>query len=365
MRVLKIISIQTCFLALSLSVLANEAWFGAEWTFTNQSTIDSFAKGDKFDDRLELRDKWIDKIMQKCPNCQTNGSKVILPDGLWFEITKDLWVLEVNAKPMTLAEIRKYKDILQALVWDCASEVGLTPHYRVGGGHIHLDIKGHFKNNHTLFRNFIVDIFNHPELFMGAFSLDYLNAPPFALLGENAIQSFARALDRYDRGEMSFNLWLSAILKSYRLSEDFGTTRIGDIKFHVLNFDHSETLEIRGFRPQVSAEHFLLLAEILSSRIKILESHDGYVPFNPKNYFEKVATVSFGGMELYRTQVDPQLVVKTLTSYLHSAGVDPLSYATYVTEELKNKIDVSTEELMAEELRAYSQQALCLNYLVN
>ena len=44
------------------------------------------------------------------------------------------------------------------------------------------EFDSHFHGDAQLFRNFIVDLFNRPLLFLGGLSLDLLNAPPLAIL---------------------------------------------------------------------------------------------------------------------------------------------------------------------------------------
>jgi hypothetical protein len=44
------------------------------------------------------------------------------------------------------------------------------------------EFDSHFHGDALLFRNFIVDLFNRPLLFLGGLSLDLLNAPPLAIL---------------------------------------------------------------------------------------------------------------------------------------------------------------------------------------
>lgn len=347
MKLFKFILIYFLFVFFSFSVFAHQAWFGAEWTFTNDNIINDARSIGGSDDRDFLREKWLEKIKEKCAKCMVDQYTVTLPNGHWFRIHRDPWVLEVNASPMTLADIRENKAIFQALVWDTAEEVGLKPHYRVGGGHIHLDLEGHFQQNHNLFRNFIVDLANHPELFMGLFSLDYLNAPPLALLGRESIDQFSETLNQFDNDRMSLTEFTVAISKAYQLSRNFGTSGVRDSKYQAVNFNHSQTLELRGFRPQVSMEHFELIAEILTQRLEVLKKIDGLIFYNPKDYFDRVSTTIKDYMEHYETNLAPDEILDVLIKYLSSTGIDPLRYAPYVTEELQNKLEGSVVDYIA------------------
>ena len=101
--------------------------------------------------------------------------------------------------PHSIKEFEKNKKLFQKLVFDTAKKIDLKPHYRIGGGHIHLDKETHFKGNDLLLRNFIVDTMNHPELFMGALSHDYLNASPLAILHRTSRERFIKILEEYDK----------------------------------------------------------------------------------------------------------------------------------------------------------------------
>jgi hypothetical protein len=59
---------------------------------------------------------------------------------------------------------------------------------------LHLEFESHFKDfagagsGARLLRDLIVDLCNRPLLFMGALVLDFLNAPPLAILSESQQQ---------------------------------------------------------------------------------------------------------------------------------------------------------------------------------
>ncbi|CAF1366082.1 unnamed protein product [Didymodactylos carnosus] len=179
--------------------------FGLELTFTNDKLIELARNEREMDYKLystDLLEKWIEQIRHQWPCVQIGQldkdsygySKVTLAYlscNIEFYLHSDDWVFEIGATPMTSAIVEKNLLLIQQTIFDTASAIGLKPHRRIGGGHFHLDKETHFgKDNSVLFRNFLVDLMNRPELFLGGLSLDLLNAPPLAILSKEQQEAF-------------------------------------------------------------------------------------------------------------------------------------------------------------------------------
>jgi hypothetical protein len=212
---------------------------GPEWTFTNDELIElgrirdtmSLPNASEGHDQYQRKmlSLWAREIKLACPKCTirktggfliTDQLHVQVSEKVWFEIKRDPWVLEVTASAMDKETFSQHSDLFQKLIWDSAKKIGIRPHTRVGGGHIHLEIKSFFGNDRVLFRNFLADLANHPELFLGALGFDLLNAPPLAILFGKQKQNFEKILADFEKGSMSINE-LMARINSEVYSETF------------------------------------------------------------------------------------------------------------------------------------------------
>jgi hypothetical protein len=115
------------------------------------------------------------------------------PDGLKFKVLAlktgfgspkgwSVWLqqdsggcVEAGTNPMTVSEFKFYKDDLKDAIFVSAANAGHFPMLWQGGGHINIDLK-ELRKNSLLYRNFIIDLLNHNELFMGIF--DYSRYEP-------------------------------------------------------------------------------------------------------------------------------------------------------------------------------------------
>ena len=305
--------------------LAQEGRFGPEWTFIDREIVENSSESHLSKANLaSLQKRWIEAIKKECPSCIIKRHKPLYflsfitkrhdiyldqkQQRPFFSIDSDVLVLEVNAPPHSIKEFEKNKALFQKLVFDAAKKVGLEPHYRIGGGHIHLDKETHFKGNGLLLRNFIVDTMNHPELFMGALSHDYLNASPLAILHRTSREKFIKILEECDKKsnikDFLVKIHYQIYNNIYGLAKEFSERdrkiKLTDSKYQVLNFLHKDTIEVRGFQPQKSADHYLLMLKLLEGRLRYLSQFDTPIAYKEKDY-EKDFSVKVSGM--YGSQI--------------------------------------------------------------
>lgn len=316
---------------------------GPEWTFTSRLIIHGQNGQVDVEVSRALRD-WARIIKQKCPDCLIDRPEgmlwqtVTLPNGYWFRMFQEAGCIEVNAKPTSTNEFRQIKAQVQSLVFDSAREAGLKPHRRVGGGHIHLDVESHFHGNDLLRRNFAVDTFNHSPMYLGALSLDILNAPPMSLLGSAAHLALQGALAEFDGGRINFEQLKERIRKQvYPLSKvkvELTSTR-NPYKYQQLNFEHENTDEYRGLPPQISADHYEDMLHLLDSRIAALEKIKTPIAFVPLDQSNQYTSVQHPrtGVHTYKVTVPQSLIVDSFRDYVEGAGLDWQHYSGWMVRD--------------------------------
>lgn len=232
--------------------------FGPEWTFTDSELLEDMSPNRMERKQRRKLNSLLLAIQELCKNvCEVENSKVRLKSNpeIYFDIVFDNNVLEVRATPLTSETFQKHQYFFQKFLFKPAFKIGLKPHWRIGGGHIHLDVETHFRNNPLLIRNFIVDLVNHPELFLGVFGFDLLNAPPLQVLDPKFTEGFQRILNAFDSKDINIDQFIKATNEIvYRenpvLSEMFPETK-KSAKFQLINLlNWPKTIEIRGFGAQ-------------------------------------------------------------------------------------------------------------------
>lgn len=335
------------------SALAKSGLAGPEWTFTNDALMTASRESENEQDwtavnRLSssLMSRWRQIIAEKCGSCVIKTSddafRVEVSGDVWFKVANDPWVLEVTGSPMTAGQFKKLERSLQTLVWDTAKEAGLEPHYRIGGGHIHLDISTFFGDDAVLFRNFMVDLANNPELFLGALGFDLLNAPPLATLPKRQRAMFEKVIMEFDTEPTSLDELKGRIRREvYTKTLNFGyyahPIKNPD-KYQAVNLNHHETVEIRGLRPQPSAEYHLKLVKLFQARLAYLKTLKKPLKYENTDYTRLVAAHTIDAMQSYSVNVEPKWIEKQFRSYVEKAGLNWTDYKDMTTVELKNEM---------------------------
>lgn len=343
-------------------LVAQPSWaggrYGAEWTFTSQSMLKRVFKelqSNSWKTQLfggyrpgykalfQMRDKFISRIKKRCPECRVfpgKPNKIYLNDDFWVEINVDAAVIEVNTIPHDRELYNKNKIAVKKYVFDVAESLGLTAHANIGGGHVHMDYASHFGHDLLVLRNFVVDFMNHPELFMGILSHNYFYAPPLAVMGPESVERFKILLQEFDRGEIkNFTDFFERMNQVvYKNAYDFrlGLGGIGNAniaKHQLLNVEHEETFEVRGFAAQVSAEHYDLMLQLLEARLDYIKGFD-----RPINYIEKdfsqLINLKAEGASVYKseTSLPMDLRLQVFQKYLYEAGLSYEDYQGFVVD---------------------------------
>ncbi|MCM2277623.1 MAG: circularly permuted type 2 ATP-grasp protein [Oligoflexia bacterium] len=315
--------------------LPAHAWpptFGPEFTFTNPEILEvgnrnpTNAKSEINSAKLE---QWRGVLVERCKQlgCEVRRTsdkhgaahRVSFPDGWYFNISLDAAVLEVQTKPGTLEDFRARKELIQKEIFETARSIGIEPHKRAGQGHIHIDVDEAFGQDSRLLRNFFVDYSNHPELAWGALGNHLGNSPPVAALKPEQRKALIHALQEFDAHpgtHREFGDLIDRNVYTHGTVAEWGFPR----HYQALRFAWNlNTIEMRGFRPQRSADEFVKELELIQGRIEHLKKVEGAIPFvNPPTHelpLKEVVTRFYGYVtesgldwETYKTLLPPELV---------------------------------------------------------
>ncbi len=204
-------------------------------------------------------------------------------------VNLDPGTLEIQSKPETFFNLRRYTSTLQSLIFDAARMVGMYPNYQ-SSTHIHLSILKFFGEDVIAFRNFIVDYVSHPELATGVFEYDHRNAPPLNALDPELYEVFKQIIRDFDADPSRYTIkslakrlvdevfnqnplkWLP-----YRKYQAMSLLRIIDDRFKPEEW----TIQIRAGRGVVSFRQLLLFLEVYVHRVQFLKNK-GLVPLLEK-----------------------------------------------------------------------------------
>lgn len=194
------------------------------------------------------------------------------PDGYWIAVEIDPWVVEVTGQHLTIDGYRSIAPRMEQL-FEIARRVGLEPHSRIGGGHIHIDRES-LGSAPSATRNFIVDYFNHPELALGILGFDPLNAAPFASAPGAAVEAFVDSLAQFDKNTLDLTGLLHHLrTRVYTYANPTLPARADRSKYQSLSVNHPATIEIRAIRPQRCFAEFIALLRLFEARISFLARH--------------------------------------------------------------------------------------------
>ena len=195
--------------------------------------------------------------------------EITYPDGFSFTLKTDIGVIEVVTEPATLETFEKNQARLEKDLFQFLNEKGFKPGkgFGLGNGHINIDFESVFGRNMKLFRNFIVDYYNHYELISGLqiSAWDKMNAISIAQ-DPREYTRFIRYIQLLDEGQIN--------RVSRAASWLFNSVYNGD-KFRALNLwdrDEGQRIEIRALRSQSSAAEFIHIARLFEKRIEYLKT---------------------------------------------------------------------------------------------
>lgn len=280
------------YLLLLFIVTSAWAWppkFGAEFSFTNDLL-------DQVEDAgTSIRNEWAKKMKDICKkrgDCTVKATvdkynnrifTVEYTDGFWFQVSVDPGCIEIQTKPSSLVELNAMKKRMQKDIFDMAKTFDLLPHEVIGGGHINIGAESAFDKNHKLFRDFVVDFMNHPELGEGALDVgDIINAPTLADNGPVAMKNFDKVIKDFDNGKIVSKEALALAIQDrvYEKVDVPNEVTPSKIKYQALNMTtiadkktaiEFQRLEIRSIRAQKNIDEFLLQCELFEKRIEYVK----------------------------------------------------------------------------------------------
>ena len=201
----------------SHEILAFEPTWGIEFTFSNswvdQASTDMWEIDSEqaeiyrelFKRRLEASCGEACRIKKFTDKNGVDAYRVELLDpnlnGWGFDITNDPGCVEIVTRPATYAQFKSMLPIIESYIFEVAKNAHLVPMHQVGGGHLNVGFQSTFYDKPLLFRNWIVDMANHPEIGDGFFESDFTNSPTIAALSKTRRDRFAQILKRFDQGK--------------------------------------------------------------------------------------------------------------------------------------------------------------------
>ncbi len=276
-----------------------EPLFGMEVTLTSEAMKEAGerAGGNTINTSAneKAQRKLIEKILDRCGECEVDIirdkydikiGRILYPDGHYFDVTLDPWVVEVTGKPIPASRLIEITKRIQTDIFDIARELGYQPGLATGGGHMHFGLKGLFNNDGQLFRDFMVDMYNHSEIGSGILNYDHANSPPINVLPEKSHRAFWNIIDDFDRSPTSLKKLAKEIFKKVHKRTVMKWTPAH--KYQGINLSRvvkdmpydERTIELRFIRPQQSGEQFKLTAEMITRRVEFLREQRrlGVVP---------------------------------------------------------------------------------------
>ncbi len=195
-----------------------------------------------------------------------------LPTEIYFTIKDiefiaktDPTVVEIVPRhPVELATWLECEPLIQTFIYDTAKKAGLNPATQFANGmHWNLDYESFFGEKKGLFRNFLVDFFNHSELVTGALLEDEFNAS-HTLHDDDNLRRFSALIQKYDQGGMT-DKWF--LMESSRI-----LTR-NSVHYQAVTIRGTEAtrIEFRFFRQTDTAEQMNRLLNLFVKRIDYLE----------------------------------------------------------------------------------------------
>jgi hypothetical protein len=244
----------------------------------------------------------INKILASCEECSYKQKtdkfglpfgRITYPDGHYFDVTLDPWVVEVTGKPIPQSKVKEITERIQRDIYENARTLGYQPGFGAGGGHIHFGVKGLFNQDASLFRDFMVDLHNHSELGSGILNYDHANSPPINVLPEKSQRAFWNIINEFDENPTSLKDLARAIYK--RVHKRTVKNWDPPEKYHGVNLMRvakknvpykEQTVELRFVRPQQSGEQFRLITELMTKRIYFLKERRrlGVIPELSNNH---------------------------------------------------------------------------------
>lgn len=253
------------------------------------------------------------------------------PNGWWFSHHEEELVIEITSSIGTPEYFKKYARDMQDAIFVSAANEGFFPAMFRGGGHINVSSKS-FLTNRLLFRNFLVDLFNHSELFMGVFGYDTNNALPIQMMPKENQKLVREVIAKFDAGEYPYEMDLIKFAADIQsaLNEDIfepfwlrwnEMSMNGRAKYHAVNLNHfikdqTSRVEIRAVRPQASMDMWVRQISLIRDRIKYLETITEPIPFK---YRFEIEPLDYDHHKL-NPPVAPRVALREFYNFVRQSG---------------------------------------------
>jgi hypothetical protein len=260
---------------------------------------------------------------------------------LQFFVGVDPAVIELTTSPMTLEKFKENRDILQRALFDIPAEMGMNPQMFTGGGHINIGLS-QFVGKPLLLRNFLVDLLNHNELFMGVFGYDTNNAASIWMLSGASIQSYRNLFERMNERVTINSSYLTEIVNAFvpvrtdpyiKLWRELPYTRgfamavIPRVESHQ---PERARLELRSVRPQQSMDMFLRQIELLQKRVNYLEKIKTPIPFRAAVPVNQEARKGDPKKFQFDPPIDAQKALASFYKYVTESGLRWEDHTDYI-----------------------------------
>lgn len=201
--------------------------------------------------------------------------RVIFPDGFRFNLLRDQRVIEMTADPIHVKDLKVHTKKLTEIILIAGRRQGLYPAKHTGGGHLHFDFKSFFQGDPALLRDFLVDSYNHQEIFRMFFGGQLDNAPTLLDLPQESQIAFRKLIEDFDREAFSMYVFITRLE-----SEVYNRTATAHYtpaqKYQAISFIHAlsghETVEFRHVRPYQNGDQIEAIASALLARRNYLKS---------------------------------------------------------------------------------------------
>jgi hypothetical protein len=264
---------------------------------------------------------------------------VTYDDGWAFWAHYDCGTIEVNAHPVTCAQLGEYKERIDRDLFGSAAEVGLKPNRnrkeQNGAGHLHIGLFPAFHNNVRLGHDFLASLYNFSTMACGTFYLDFGQAPPwFAVADPAAVEkALASGLQSENTAgslfeALSAKVFVQTFLKDYgsgvsaRHYHAISLERFGDYGAPARNFNQAmweydqsiglnswsadgireegakATMEIRCLAAQASFKEIYALMAMFEAKIDTLRLASAPTPLKPIN--PKILSEIYGEASAWR-----------------------------------------------------------------
>lgn len=287
------------------------------------------------------------------------------PNGWWLALYRDSGGWEFNTNPMTVEQFRQYSADIQDAVFMSAANAGYLPALWQGGGHINIDMTN-FKKNPLLFRNFIVDLLNHNELFLGAFSYGAVNTDSHSLGNAQSIRLGIPGRRRLNYADLSGflkptlayldQLHVRGQLTYTKVLDQLGMLDLYGSAFTFKNYDDGR-LEIRAVRPQTGLDVFIRQIDLFERRLKYLEKLKRPIPFEPRVAIARVDD------EMLTPPLNPQAALRSFYIYVRESGLEWKDHRDYLWPQWRTGGDLETFESSPWFLRRESKAKSCASQL--